>query len=98
MGLEWLVKNPHFAESEDILYIGKDKVLYSEWMKRSLTEFTSEFFASHNQWMRSEENASFVSSIVNDYDTVIKFLIFLGIGINSQGIKLSLQMRDFAHY
>lgn len=71
-----LSKNPHFAESEDILYIGKDKVLYSEWMKRSLTEFTSEFFASHNQWMRSEENASFVSSIVNDYDTVIKFFDF----------------------
>lgn len=45
-------------------------------MKRSLTEFTSEFFASHNQWMRSEENASFVSSIVNDYDTVIKFFDF----------------------
>lgn len=45
-------------------------------MKRSLTEFTSEFLASHNQWMRSEENASFVSSIVNDYDTVIKFFDF----------------------
>lgn len=71
-----LSRNSKFAESEDILYIGQDKVLYSEWMKRSSTNFTSEFFASHIQWMRSEENASFVSSIVNDYDTVMKYLDF----------------------
>lgn len=71
-----LSKNQNFAESEDLLDIGQDKVLYSEWMKRSSTVFTSEFFASHIQWMKSEENASFVSSIVNDYDIVMKFLDF----------------------
>lgn len=71
-----LSRNKKFAESEDILYIGQDKILYSEWMKRSSTVFTSEFFASHIQWMKSEENASFVSSIVNDFDIVIKFLDF----------------------
>lgn len=71
-----LSRNKKFAESEDILHIGQDKILYSEWMKRSSTVFTSEFFASHIQWMRSEENASFVSSIVNDFDIVMKFLDF----------------------
>lgn len=71
-----LSRNKKFAESEDILYIGQDKILYSEWMKRSSTVFTSEFFASHIQWMRREENASFVSSIVNDFDIVMKFLDF----------------------
>lgn len=71
-----LSKNQNFTESEDLLDIGQDKVLYSEWMKRSSTVFTSEFFASHIQWMKSEENASFVSSIVNDYDIVMKFLDF----------------------
>lgn len=71
-----LSRNKKFAESEDILYIGQDKILYSEWMKRSSTVFTSEFFASHIQWMKSEENASFVSSIVNDFDIVMKFLDF----------------------
>lgn len=71
-----LSKNPKFAKSEDILYLGQDKVLYSEWIKLSSTRFTSEFFASHNQWMRSEENASFVSSIVNNYDTVMIYLDF----------------------
>lgn len=71
-----LSRNQNFAGSEDLLDIGQDKVLYSEWMKRSSTVFTSEFFASHIQWMKSEENASFVSSIVNDYDIVMKFLDF----------------------
>lgn len=68
-----LSRNQNFAESEDLLYIGQDKVLYSEWMKGSSTVFTSEFFSSHIQWMRGEENASFVSSIVNDFDMVMKF-------------------------
>lgn len=71
-----LSTNQNFAGSEDLLNIGKDKVLYSEWMKCSSTVFTSEFFASHIQWMKSKENASFVSSIVNDYDIVMKFLDF----------------------
>ena len=71
-----LSRNQNFAGSEDLLDIGQDKVLYGEWMKRSSTVFTSEFFASHIQWMKSEENASFVSSIVNDYDIVMKFLDF----------------------
>lgn len=71
-----LSKNSKFAQSEDILYLGRDKVLYSEWMKLSSTKFTPDFFASHNQWMRSEENASFVSSVVNDYDTVMRYLDF----------------------
>lgn len=71
-----LSRNQKFSESEDILYIGQDKVIYREWMKRSSTMFTSQFFASYIQWMRSEENASFVSSIVNDYDTVLNFLDF----------------------
>lgn len=68
--------NQNFANSEDLLNIGQDKVLYSEWMKHSSTVFTTEFFASHIQWMKSEENAAFVSSIVNDYDIVVKFLDF----------------------
>ena len=72
-----LSRNKKFAESEDILYIGQDKILYSEWMKRSSTVFTAEFFASHIQWMKSEENASFVSSIVNDFDIVMKFLVIV---------------------
>jgi len=71
-----LSRNQNFANSEDLLYIGQDKVLYSEWMKHSSTIFTSEFLASHIQWMKSEENASFVSSIVNDFDIVMSFLDF----------------------
>lgn len=82
-----LSRNIKFSQSEDILILGQDKILYSEWMRLSSTKFTSEFFASHNQWMKSAENASYVSSIVGDYDTVMNYGSFPWNWINLAGNK-----------
>lgn len=71
-----LSRNKSFSQSEDILVLGKDKILYSEWLRLSATQFTLDFFASHNQWMGSEENASYVSSVIGNYDTVLDYSSF----------------------
>ena len=77
---EWdwnaLSRNTSFSLSEEFLVLGKDKVLYSEWMRVSNKEFTLDFFASHNQWMRSDENASYVSSVISNYDAVLEYSSF----------------------
>ena len=77
---EWdwsaLSRNKSFSQSEDILILGKDKVVYSEWMSVSSNKFTLDFFASHHQWMKSDENASYVSSAISSYDTVLEYSSF----------------------
>jgi hypothetical protein len=45
-------------------------------MRISNKEFTLDFFASHNQWMRSDENASYVSSVISNYDAVLEYSSF----------------------
>ena len=71
-----LSRNKSFSQSEDILILGKDKVVYGEWMNVSTIKFTLDFFASHNQWMRSDENVAYVSSVINNFDTVLQYSSF----------------------
>lgn len=68
-----LSRNKNFSHTEDLLVLGKEKILYSEWMKLSATQFTVDFFVSHNQWMGSDENASYVSSVIDNYDIVLDY-------------------------
>ena len=68
-----LSRNTNFARSEQLLTLGKDKICYREWLGISTISLTSDFFASHNQWMRSESNSLFVSSSINDFNLVLEY-------------------------
>ena len=68
-----LSKNKNLSGSNELLEIGKDRISYELWINNSGIEFTHEFFESHEPWMRSDENVSFVSRRVMDYDIVVQY-------------------------